>query len=818
LYFYFTFPLSPFLIPPSVTDTITFAQIRLVTTPHTPSAETIRLWIERSGKDIPLDIEIYVRVPLASVDSAGNSDLPLTSSVFSLSKKQRKRLRQLAAVNSLPGYGGAPYPPHIGANAAVKNAPRGDLKVLPPSTTPPIVPSNQISDNFLGSGGIYDRYGVQHAFSSAGARGFVTSGPGSSPVMNSLGGDGTSEADRRDHVSHWGHVAIFYLVQEMKRWERFVFRFERSFSSMSALRNINGKVLSRSFVYSVLTRVFLCVSPSGNAPLLKEFEISCSETGFYVDHWPNWLPSLNVSTSPFPTLTSAPSTSPFTINNTFGIPAQTPLTLSPAPHIPKLEALTLQLLPFRWTSPLFHTPTALHTLNLKALPAMHIPLNQILGVISSSKGTLKKLRMWFANVGLGVLPLNAYAPQLQAPTPSSSSSSAASAPTFGSFTVPLSLPKLTELTLGGHGLLQLLIDRILVTPELEELNLDLDSRNDGPWPTHFITQTGGPGSTIQVGGGSHANFPIFNPLNGLGMNGPANGQLTGSIEEGIMALLERSGKGTVTNVGLRHLSVGFGFGWGRGMGSEVRKGWEVFGEALNPSYTSSPSPSSSSTTTTASSSSSSSTPWTTTNPNLLSPSLSSSFAEDFSYQAHSPPSTPLHDLPLLAQISTLESLKLGGVHFDMVVSTLGIPDEDGLTVQVFSGVGGTGGTGSVVGHTAGPATGGAGIGAIPGGGPAIPTGWHFPNLTSLSLKNTHAHPDIMVKFVQLIEARNPGYIPKQVSSSSSSASAYGVQGVSINGVVPKRLRLLELDSSVCVGEDVACWLRGKVEEVLVGVE
>jgi hypothetical protein len=41
--------------------------------------------------------------------------------------------------------------------------------------------------------------------------------------------------------AHWGHVAVFYLVEQMHRWERFVFRFDKQFASMAALRSINGK-------------------------------------------------------------------------------------------------------------------------------------------------------------------------------------------------------------------------------------------------------------------------------------------------------------------------------------------------------------------------------------------------------------------------------------------------------------------------------------------------------------------------------------------------------------------------------------------------
>jgi hypothetical protein len=39
---------------------------------------------------------------------------------------------------------------------------------------------------------------------------------------------------------HWGHIAVYYLVQQMHRWERFVFRFDKGFGSIAALKSITG--------------------------------------------------------------------------------------------------------------------------------------------------------------------------------------------------------------------------------------------------------------------------------------------------------------------------------------------------------------------------------------------------------------------------------------------------------------------------------------------------------------------------------------------------------------------------------------------------
>jgi hypothetical protein len=39
-------------------------------------------------------------------------------------------------------------------------------------------------------------------------------------------------------VAQWGHVAVYYLTQQLPRWERFVFRCDKQFASMSALKSI----------------------------------------------------------------------------------------------------------------------------------------------------------------------------------------------------------------------------------------------------------------------------------------------------------------------------------------------------------------------------------------------------------------------------------------------------------------------------------------------------------------------------------------------------------------------------------------------------
>lgn len=49
------------------------------------------------------------------------------------------------------------------------------------------------------------------------------------------------QAPRSRGSIHWGHIAFFYLAEQMHRWKRFVFRFDRQFSSMEALKCVSGE-------------------------------------------------------------------------------------------------------------------------------------------------------------------------------------------------------------------------------------------------------------------------------------------------------------------------------------------------------------------------------------------------------------------------------------------------------------------------------------------------------------------------------------------------------------------------------------------------
>lgn len=141
---------------------------------------------------------------------------------------------------------------------------------------------------------------------------------------------------------HWGHIAFFYLVEQMHRWERFVFRFDKQFASLSALKGING-----------------------DAPLLKEFEVTSAEAAFYTE-WP-WLPNSS----------------------------------GPIPSLPNLRTLTLQHAPFKWNSPMLRN---LHVLVLRAVPTLHIPFDRILYIIAQNPA-LTELSLHFQGVLPAILPL-----------------------------------------------------------------------------------------------------------------------------------------------------------------------------------------------------------------------------------------------------------------------------------------------------------------------------------------------------------------------------------------------------------------------------
>lgn len=357
----------------------------------------------------------------------------------------------------------------------------------------------------------------------------------------------------------------------------------------------------------------------GDAPLLKEFEISSREAAFYPD-WPQWLPSL----------TSAVAES----------------------ALPKLQSLTLQFTPFKWTSPMFQS--GLHTLNLRALPALHISLDRVFYILQANQNSLHYLSFHFQGVTPAVLPLS-----------------------------PLTLPELKELSIGGSHILTQIVD-CLSLPMLSELNIDMEPRDP--------------------------------------------------LEETIHGLMERSG----TTLALKHLSVSYGFGCGR-RASRASK-------VLQSGFSS------------------------------TSGSSSHSTQNPFFY-GHSSTVVPWS---LLNELSSLESLRLGGTSLEGLFMALGVPDDDFLNGSI----------------------------GQPPSATVIANGvsWICPNLRELGLKNCHAHSEAVGKLVQMVEARNPG--------PPIGAGGPMLSGTTINGVAPKRLEVLELYECTHVGPDVIQWLGGKVPEVI----
>ncbi|KAI0042824.1 hypothetical protein FA95DRAFT_1634863 [Auriscalpium vulgare] len=272
------------------------AAIRLVTSPNA-SADTIRLWLERSGSRIPLDIEIFLQVQAPGASATTSRPRARSPSPWPyLSNPPTATTHYVQIPGAVP--------------------PSTSIQIIP-TANPTIVlpPSPPHHDVIFGS---------------------------PPPVSASLPAMTPPSQSRAS--SHWGHIAIFYLVEQMHRWERFVFRFDKQFASWHALKSI-----------------------SGPAPLLKEFEVSCAEPVYYGE-WP-WLPSASPNTQVV---------------------------------LPELKSLTLQYTPFKWSSPMLKMN--LRSLNLRSLPTTNIPVDRILHIISNNRG-LEELSLHFSNVLNYVLPL-----------------------------------------------------------------------------------------------------------------------------------------------------------------------------------------------------------------------------------------------------------------------------------------------------------------------------------------------------------------------------------------------------------------------------
>lgn len=335
-----------------------WSKIRLVTT-QAASPDTIRLWLERSGTTVPLDIEIFLR------------SQPITAAV--VEPTFRRRLTSLTS-HSLTDWG-------LGGTWA---------------QPPPLVHAS------LGAAGTYVQVpqtpGI-HIFplqATAGAGLLVTNAPNvlsatATHAQDDLWGMPPLVSAERANVHqrskknmHWGHIAFFYLVEQMHRWERFVFRFDKQFASIGALKSIEG-----------------------DAPLLREFEVSSADPAFYGD-W-KWLPSM---------------------------PANALCNIS------KLRTLTLQHVPFKWSSPMLRN---LRTLSIRTLPTLHLPLDRIMFMIAASP-QMETLTLHFGSPTPPVLPLTL-----------------------------TTLSELKSLTLSGHYLLSTLVEALCL-PALDSLVLDIEAR------------------------------------------------------------------------------------------------------------------------------------------------------------------------------------------------------------------------------------------------------------------------------------------------------------------------------------------------------
>lgn len=186
-------------------------QIRLITS-HASSAETIRLWLERSGRTVPLDIEIILR-------SHPTAD--------GLSRR-----RYL----SLP-------PPH----AAGDWVPGGGWTTPPPLLhTPPTPAAGGTTAVHLQIGGAHQSVHVVPVQAVVPADTAPSSPPYSGewdmpPLLANPERTVPSQRRLRKNM-HWGHIAFYYLVEQMHRWERFIFRFDKQFLSIAALKAIEGEL------------------------------------------------------------------------------------------------------------------------------------------------------------------------------------------------------------------------------------------------------------------------------------------------------------------------------------------------------------------------------------------------------------------------------------------------------------------------------------------------------------------------------------------------------------------------------------------------
>lgn len=172
------------------------------------------MWLERSGYTVPLDIEIYLRV---ADQPAGNN---------ANDSQRRRRRRSSGSLPHSPSW--MTFAPHNGVatHYVMPHSLHQPIfpTALPTATThvpfiPPLSPTNQDS---LTQASI------------------VSSNSGQTSGAVDTRSSGTSvTANNRPNI-HWAHIAFYYLIEQMPRWERFIFRYDKMFKSMTAIASING--------------------------------------------------------------------------------------------------------------------------------------------------------------------------------------------------------------------------------------------------------------------------------------------------------------------------------------------------------------------------------------------------------------------------------------------------------------------------------------------------------------------------------------------------------------------------------------------------
>ncbi|EKM56947.1 uncharacterized protein PHACADRAFT_27714 [Phanerochaete carnosa HHB-10118-sp] len=329
------------------------AQIRLVTTQNS-SPDTVRLWLERSGNKVPLDIEIFLHTP-REASSHHHHRRSSTSTLSTVSAWDASWWE-----NDLPGATPAPDTPAHGTGPGYLHIPpNGPPHFVPATALPPSPPLHHHVHG--GATPIYHE--VLHV-----------------PSWRQV-----SQTSRPSSGMHWGYITFYYLMQQMHRWERFVFRFDRQFASINALKTMMG-----------------------DAPLLREFEVTGAEPALFND-W-SWIPSARPTTST---------------------------------NLPMLTSLTLQYVPFRWSSPIFRN---LRSLCVRTLPGASFAVDRILYILSSNPN-LESLSLHVSSANPAVLP-----------------------------TSQTAMEHLKTFSVGGHFLLAALVD-CLALPVLGSLTIDIDARD-----------------------------------------------------------------------------------------------------------------------------------------------------------------------------------------------------------------------------------------------------------------------------------------------------------------------------------------------------